>query len=203
MKHPFCGATLLCLMALGACAPVAVLGGGAVVARSVAQERSTGDALGDNAIAIRINNALIRESAGLFTNVTVDVTEGRVILLGAVPRVEDKVTATRLSWATPGVVGVEDALEVSDADGIGTYFSDLWISNRLRAKLIGDPKVASVNYSVETVAGAVHLTGLARSGPELQRVIDHAAATPGVTRVVSHVLTIDDPRRVAAAATPG
>ena len=75
------------------------------------------------------------------------------------------------------------------------YLEDAWISNRLRLALLTDSQVSSVNYNVETVDKVVHLTGLARSRDELCKVIDHAATTPGVVRVVSHVLTIDDPRR--------
>ncbi|MEM9138594.1 MAG: phospholipid-binding domain-containing protein, partial [Pseudomonadota bacterium] len=64
----------------------------------------------------------------------------------------------------------------------------------------------SVNYNIETVDKVVHVTGLARSGAELSRVLDRASRIPGVVKVVSHVLTIDDPRRQAtssAARTTG
>lgn len=193
----------LAVLAQAACVPAAVIGSGAVVARSVTQERSTGAALGDNDIAIRINNRLLRQSASLFTDVTVDVTEGRVVLLGGVESAEDKATAIRIAQGVPGVVAVEDALTVTNGGGVRRYVNDVWVSNQLRAALLGDPNIASQNYSVETIQGVVHLTGLARSGDELQRVIDHATAIDHVTRVVSHVLTIDDPRRVADAGLPG
>jgi osmotically-inducible protein OsmY len=60
-----------------------------------------------------------------------------------------------------------------------------------------------VNYNIETIDGVVHLSGLAKSKEELDRVIRHAQGISGVKRVVSHVLTIDDPRRVTAVANTG
>ena len=139
-------------------------------------------------------------STKLFANVSTTVVEGRVLLLGSVPRREDKVAATRIAWATPGVRAVTDELKVKDGSGLVAYAEDAWISNQLRVGLLADGKVSSVNYNVETVDKVIHLTGIARSRTELGTVIDYAARIPGVARVVSHVLTIDDPRRQITAA---
>ena len=60
-----------------------------------------------------------------------------------------------------------------------------------------------MNYNIETINRVVHLTGLAKSNEELDRVILRAQQVAGVERVVSHVLTIDDPRRVRTVAATG
>lgn len=185
-------------LGLSGCAPVA-LGAGAAVAHSVIQERSTADALKDGEIKVAIAGSLLEHDASLFADVGVDVTEGRVVLTGKVPRREDKVAATELAWRVTGVRAVEDMIEVGGGTGARGYLEDVRISNAIRYHLLTDPNVSSVNYNVETVDQVVHLTGLARSPRELSRVIDHARTTRGVQRVVSHVLTIDDPRRFTCA----
>ena len=125
------------------------------------------------------------------------------MLTGTVPTREDKITATRLAWQTGGVASVTDELVVQEDSGAIAYAKDAWISNQLRFALLTDTSVRSVNYNVETVDKVVHVTGLALSNNELKRVIDHASTVPGVAKVVSHVLTIDDPRRnVIAGAAP-
>jgi osmotically-inducible protein OsmY len=192
-------------LALGAlattsCGPVALGTTGAVLTRSVMQERTTKDALRDTDVKLSLNNQLLTHSTGLFADVSVDVIEGRVVLTGSVPTREDKVAATQLAWATGGVTSVSDELTVQEDSGAVAYLEDAWISNRLRLALLRDRQISSVNYNVETVDKVVHLTGLARSRGELGKVIAHATAMPGVTRVVSHVLTIDDPRRQASPA---
>ena len=188
-------------LALGACAPVAIVGGGAIAARTVSSERSTMDALNDKEIEFAISNDLGRHSGELYRDVAVDVTEGRVVLIGSVPRQEDKVTATQIAWSTEGVTSVQDELIVAKDSSAKTYFSDVKISNTLRLELLTDTSIRSANYNVETLDGVVHLTGLARSRAELDRVIDHAKGVKGVKRVVSHVRTIDDPRRVRVVGT--
>ena len=184
-------------LAIAACAPVVLGTTGVVLTRSVMQERTTKDALHDMDIELSLNNRLLSHSTGLFADVSIDAIEGRVVLTGSVPTRDDKVTATRLAWATPGVNSVTDELTVEEDSGAVAYVEDALISNRLRLALLRDSQVSSVNYSVETVDKVVHLTGLARSRGELGKVIAHATAMPGVARVVSHVLTIDDPRRQA------
>ncbi|HUS55345.1 MAG TPA: BON domain-containing protein [Thermohalobaculum sp.] len=186
--------------ALAACTPAGVLiGSTAVVARSVVQERTTMDALRDTEIKISMENQLLNHSGELFRDVSVDVTEGRVLLAGSVPLREHKIEASRMAWETGGVIAVDDELTVAEDSGTMAYLADVRISNTLRIALLTDRKVSSVNYNVETVDRVVHLTGLAKSDSELQRVIRRAQEVSGVERVVSHVLTIDDPRRLQSA----
>lgn len=183
------------------CSPIGLaIGSGAVVARSVVQERSTKDALDDTAMEVDLRARLLGTSASLFADVSVDVVEGRIVLTGSVPEPIDKVTATELAWETMGVRSVADELTVALDAGAIAYAEDAVISNTLRLTLLGDAEVASVNYNVTTVSKVVHVTGLARSPAELSRVLAHAAGVDGVERVVSHVLTIDDPRRNTASA---
>lgn len=187
----------LCGMALSSCGASLAIGTGAVVARSVVQERTTMDALKDTEIQVSLNNRFLNHSGSLFADVATDVTEGRVVLTGSVPTREDKVEATRLAWETPGVKTVTDELVVAEDSGTVAYLEDAWISNRVRVALLTDGGIRSVNFSVETVDKVVHLTGIARSTVELEQAIEHARTIPGVVQVVNHVLTIDDPRRIA------
>jgi osmotically-inducible protein OsmY len=197
-------AACLCGLALTACTPVGmVVGTSAMVARSVVQERTTMDALTDTEVKLSIQNRLMNHSHELFFDVSVGVIEGRVLLTGSVPQREHKVDAGRIAWETAGVTAVEDELTVAEDSGTQAYLTDVRISNTLRFALLTDGTVSSVNYNVETINRVVHLTGLAKSSEELDRVIRRARQVAGVEHVVSHVLTIDDPRRVRAVAATG
>lgn len=194
---------LAAALALSGCAVAALGAGGGVIAHSVMQERSTMNALNDNVIEAELANALLNDSRQLFGDVGVKVVEGRVVLTGSVPTREDKITATRIAWETEGVTDVADELTVGEDGSAMDYLRDARISNTLRFALLRDGKVRSGNYNVETVDGVVYLTGLARSKSELERVAWRARRVKGVERVVSHVLTIDDPRRTRTLAAAG
>jgi osmotically-inducible protein OsmY len=184
----------LMLAGLGGCAG-AVVGAGAAAGIGVAQERSVGDAIDDTTIATKLSAALFDDSFKLFRDVDLEVVEGRVLLTGKVEEQESRLRAEELTWKVKGVREVANAIQVTSEGGIGSYASDVRISNQLRAKIIGDADVLGINYSIETVSQIVYLIGIAQTQEELDRVIGHARSISGVKKVESYVRLKDDPRR--------
>lgn len=172
-----------------------VLGSSAATGVAIAQQRSVGDAIDDATIHAQIWDGLISDSEVLFRKVGVEVIEGRVLLTGVVAEPEDRVDAVRVTWTVGGVKEVLNEIEVRDSGSFKDYASDVWITTQLRTKMLRDGKVSDVNYSVETINGVVFLIGIARDQGELDRVTSHARNISGVSKVVSHVVLADDPRR--------
>lgn len=183
-------------LALGGCGGV-IVGGAATVGVAAAQERSIGGAVDDASIEFRIKDNLLEKSDRLFTRVSVDSVEGRVLLSGSVDNPDDRVEVARLAWQIEGVKEVFNEVEVRDRAGLVDYFKDVRIANELRFKLLSDKDISALNYSVETVNGVVYLMGIAQSQAELEKVTAHASNIKGVTRVVSYVVLKDDPRRAS------
>ncbi len=182
------------------CTPTGVVvGATAMTGRTVLQERSVGDAVDDTRIEIEVNAGLLDKDHVLFGQVGTEVVEGRVLLAGKVQKREHRITAAEVAWAVPGVREVINEIEVEDSDGLPGFAEDVYVANNVRTRFLGAAEVSSFNYNIETIDGVVHLIGLAKSRAELRHAANIAATTPGVERVVSHVLIIDDPRRTASA----
>ena len=179
-------AIALAAPALSGCVGMAI-GAAATGGVAVAEERSVGTVVDDFSINVAVNESLFNFNASLFQDVSVDVTEGRVLLTGKVPEPDDRVDAVRLAWQADGVKEVINEIQVTDTGGIESYLTDVRISNELRADLLFDGEVSSINFNVETVSGIVYLSGIAQSQAELDRVIDHARTISGVKEVISHV----------------
>ena len=182
--------TVLLGPALAACGPGLWIGAGAKTGIAIAEERSLGDQVNDAAIAVSINERLFSYNEKLFADVSVDVTEGRVLLAGVVDRPEDRVDAVRLAWQVSGVKQVMNEIQVTHGD-FEAYTNDVWISTQLRNDLLWDKDISSINYTVETVHGVVYITGIAKSQAELDRVIAHARTIAKVREVVSYVRVIE------------
>ena len=182
--------TVLVGPALGACGPGLWIGAGAKTGIAIAEERSLGDQVNDAAIAVSINERLFSYNEKLFADVSVDVTEGRVLLAGVVDKPEDRVDAVRLAWQVSGVKQVMNEIQVTHGD-FEAYTNDVWISTQLRNDLLWDKDISSINYTVETVHGVVYITGIAKSQAELDRVIAHARTIAKVREVVSYVRVIE------------
>lgn len=192
-------AALAALFATAGCAAGVAVGALATTGVAVTQERTTRQAMTDTEIRISVNNRLLNEDRTLFANISTEVVEGRVLLAGAVPSQRDRMRAGELVWQTPGVVELINELTVGESADMESYARDVWISTQIRTRLLTDGEVDSINYNIETIEQVVHLIGIARSEEELERVVGIASEVPGVKRVVSHVLTKSDKRRVAAA----
>jgi len=167
--------------------------GGAVAV----QERSIGDAVDDLTIRAELNQLFFEDNVDLLQSVSFNVIEGRVLLKGAVKKQEDRIHALELAWKASGVREVINEIQVTDQGGIVNYARDTWISTELRAEILFDKDVLSINYNLETVNGVIYLVGIAQDQAELDKVVDHARRIENVKQVVSHVVMRDDPRRAA------
>ena len=187
-------AIIACMPILSSCVGAAI-GAGAIATTAAVQERGLRGAIDDTVIRARINSLWLGHDADMYRLVSLSVLEGRILLTGEVERAQMRIDAVRLTWQAEGVREVINEIKVTDEGGIGTYARDSWISAQLKSKLLFDKKILSINYSIETVGGAVYLMGIAQNQRELDRVTNHARTLRYVKRVVSYVRLKNDPRR--------
>lgn len=182
----------------GGCVPV-VIGGAVAGATVVAQERSVATAIDDSIIQGDIGKSLLEFDLDVFGKVDIEVVEGKVLLTGIVPEPQNRVDAARIAWRADDVAEVINEIEVADDNTLSDAARDAWITTKLRARIIGDGEIYSVNYTIDTVNGAVYLMGIAQDQAELDRVVNHARDIKYVRRVVPYVRVKD----AAAPAQPG
>lgn len=203
MKRSSLVVSVIFAFSLCGCIPSLVITGATTTGVVAAQERSAGNAVDDTGIKLTIYNLYLKQGFGdLFKNVTVRVTEGRVMLTGNVDKPETSVDAVKLAWQATGVREVINEIQVNDRTGIADYARDGWIATQIRTKLLLEKNVRSINYSVEVVNGVVYLMGIAQDEEELRKVTYLASITSHVKQVVSHVLLKDDQRRKAGGTMP-
>jgi osmotically-inducible protein OsmY len=183
-------------LVLAGCSPLGLaVGAGATAATAAKEERGFGQAVDDNRIGIAIQAKLFGAGNGMLRKVDVEVHEQRVLLAGRVEKPAMRVDAVRLAWEVGGVSEVIDQIKVAEPQGFGGYMHDVWLAQKLRAVLLVDDRIRSINYNVDCVAGTIYLMGVAQDHMELQRVIDHARDIPYVREVVNFVRLKNDPVR--------
>ena len=181
-------AVMACALALAGCTPTtAAVGAGAAVGATAVQDRGIEGAARDTWIRTEINQRLLATSGELFLDVHLQVQNGRVLLSGMVPNPEARVKAVQIAWQSDGVREVINEIELSDKDSLAEYARDRWIETRLRAKLLTDRAINSLNISIESVNQSVYLIGVVHSRDEMERVVAHAKNVPYVRRVVTYL----------------
>ena len=184
------------VMALAACTPVGMaVGAGATVAVAAAEERGVSGAASDTAMRLEISNAWFQEDLELFKRLGLQIYEGRVLVSGIVADEATQDRAIELAWQPNGVRVVINEVVVGDKKGFDQTARDGWVTTQVKSRLLFERDIDAINYSARTVDNTVYLIGVAQDRAELNRVLRVVRTTQGVGKVVSHVLTKDDPRR--------
>ena len=118
-----------------------------------------------------------------------------MLLTGNVEKPEQRVQATQISWNARGVIEVINEIDVTDKSSLKDFAKDLAAAAQLRAKLIGDQNISSINFSVDVVNGTVFLTGIASTEDEMQAVVSHARELRFAQEVVNYIRINDDDRQ--------
>ena len=176
---------------------------------AVQPERSTGRQIDDFNATAAIKSAMLRAEGYRLGAIEVEVTEGVALLTGSAPRQEDRVYAECVTWSAPAVRQVSNRIQVGGRRTRAQSARDALITQRVRARLMADSSVRSVNFNIKTHNGVVHLLGFARNDAERERAAMHASLAENVQEVVDLVRvfgqTPDTPPRGAlqAAACDG
>lgn len=184
-------AAAVVLLNLVACAPVAVVGGGACAACMIVREKPVGESLCDSTMAVRVRKAIYRVNPEWTARVSINVQEKEVLLTGTLPSVEDCVAVEQAVWKVKHVCQVYNDIQVSDRAPLRTYLPDAYITAQAKTRLLGVRHVRSMNYSIKTVGGVIYVFGIARSAEERERVLEALARVRGAQRVMSYIRQAD------------
>lgn len=182
---------------LSGCIPT-VLSAGANVGVAAAEERGLSGSVDDFKIRTEISRLWFDKNADMFNKATLNISEGRVMLTGIMPTAQMRDDAVRLTWQVAGVREVYDHIVVRppEQEGNSNMANDAWIQQKLKARLLTDSEISSINYEFDVTDAVIYLLGIAQNEAELNRVIGQARDISGVRRVVPHIILKNDPRRV-------
>ena len=157
-------------------------------ATSVAEDRRFSAIVADTEIKLDINKRLLSEkNRDLFFDVSTDTYEGRVMLTGSVKTPRDRQRAVALVNGLRGVRTIYNEIQVTHKGGFPNTANDTWISTKIKAKLLAEKGVTSINYKWNVVNSVVYMIGRARSQHELRKVLAIVKDTKHVTGVVQHI----------------
>ncbi len=171
------GLVLVMVVCLTGCATAARTG------YSVAtEERSTGEIADDTAIVARIKKAYLEESRENLS-LTVFCQVGYVVLAGIVEDPKAGERAVRIARGVQGVKRVDTYFLPRQPSS--TTVSDIAVSAKVKAKVVGDLDLRLSQFDLTTVAGHVVLTGVVDRQEKIDKVVAYARSTDGVVAVKS------------------
>jgi len=167
---------------LAGCAPLLIAGAAGGTALVVADRRSTGAQVDDEAIELKIANNI---GTGYGDRVHVNVTsyDGIVLLTGEVPTQDLVGTIGEIARTTAKVKRVESDITVGPVASFGSRTNDSYITSKVKSLFVEANKFAANHVKVVTERQVVYLMGIVRRD-EGDAAGQIAATTSGVVRVV-------------------
>ncbi len=170
-----------------------VLGTGVSIALD---PRSLGTQIDDSIMQQNLRARLISADKSYIISVKTKILDGRIFLTGKVNSVEDKLNITKLAWEIKGARSVSNDLQIKEKFNFKRSAKDLLITSQLRAAIIGNKKIKSVNYNIDTYKKKIYVYGIAQDKTERDEVIKEAKQILDVEDVVTSIFLVDDLRVV-------
>lgn len=179
-----CG-LFLALMVTGCAA--ALIGAGATGGYKVATDERNADGMwDDSAITTKVKHKLLKDQMTTAFQIDVDTLEGNVFLTGVVETEQESERAVEIAKNVSGAKKVTNNLQIGERT-FGQSVDDTVTGSRIKAKLILEPGIMSLNIDVDVYNGVVTLTGIVDSSEQRKRAIEIAQSTIGAARIVDNI----------------
>lgn len=137
----------------------------------------------DQSMRHQIYLDIIRDPDLKSSNITVACFHGIILLTGQVPNSMLKVKAEKIAKLMPDISRVYNEITVSDSIDIKTQSNDVWITTKVKSKLVTTPGLKSGSVKVVTENGAVYLMGIVTQ-KQADVLVETTRKISGVKRVV-------------------
>ena len=167
---------------------------GMVSLGAASKEKGLATSINDNLIKAKIANFVFKLDKSLISNTRIFVNNGSVLLTGKVVNLSDKIEFTKLAWTVRGVNEVNNEIQITDKSLIKNIARDVASMGEIRARIMSDKGINSINYSIDVVNDKVYLSGVASSKEEMLLVKNHASSARFVKEVYNYIILNSDVR---------
>ena len=158
--------------------------------------RTIGTQIDDSIMQKNLSAKLINMNTNYILSVKSKVLDGRIFITGKVDTIEEKLKITKLGWEIKGARSVKNDLQIKDKFNFQQAAKDILITSQLRAAMIINKKIKSVNYNIDTYKKKIYVYGISLDEEERAEVINEAKQILDVEDVIASILLIEDLRVV-------
>ncbi len=187
------------LMFMSGCASVVTS-----AAQKAWENRSTEDQVTDTKIHTGILDRVKNKDKGLLLDISVDVWEQRVMITGTLDDNNARSAIESLAREDSRIKSLHNEIQIvtkaekearreqkekggEEKSGAGQAVNDFWIETKIKAQLLTDSNVGSVNYFYRSVLNKVYVIGKASNSVEEQLVLSIIKGTEGVKSVTEYI----------------
>lgn len=145
---------------------------------------TVGTEIDDSVVTTRVKSALLADDDIKGFEIKVETRKGEVMLTGFVDSQVQLDRAASVAGRTEGVKSVDNKLSLKTGSStVGNKVDDSVITTRVKAALLADPSIKSLDISVVTRKTEVQLSGFVNNQGQIDRAVEVARGIEGVTSV--------------------
>tara|TARA_B100000242_G_scaffold97686_1_gene67144 strand:+ start:804 stop:1322 length:519 start_codon:yes stop_codon:yes gene_type:complete len=167
---------------------------GMVSLGAASKEKGLGTSINDNIIKTKISNLIYKYNKNLIADTKVFVNNGSVLFTGKLNNPKDKIEFTKLAWNIRGVREVNNEIQVTDKTSIKNIARDIASLGEIRARIMSDKSINSINFSIDVVNDKAYISGVATNELEINLVKNHASSARFVKEVYNYIILNKDTR---------
>ena len=161
---------------------------------AASKEKGIGTSISDSLIKKKISNLIYKLDKQLIADTKIFANNGSVLFTGKVKNPNDKIQFTKLAWAVRGVKEVNNEILVSDTSSIKNIARDIASLGEIRARIMSDKSINSINFSIDVVNDKAYISGVANQKEEMTLVKNHASSSRFVKEVYNYIILNKDKR---------
>ena len=166
---------------------------GSLVGNATTSTRGFSGTIEDTYLMSKIVSKITLMKLSNFSNITVSVNNGKVLLAGNIENQEKRLELTKKVWWIDGVEEVYNELEIGPPISFSEKTEDFIFEAKIEKRLLFEPGIFSNNYSVDVVNGNVYVMGISSDIEEKTKVENFLNNMNDIKKLI---LLVDIPKNI-------
>ena len=182
---------LIISLLVNSCAIVSTAG--SLVGSASTSTRGFSGTIEDTYLMSKIVSKITLMKLSNFSNITVSVINGKVLLAGNIENQEKRLELIKKVWWIDGVKEVFNELEIGPRISFSEKTEDFIFEAKIEKRLLFEPGIFSNNYSVDVVNGKVYVMGISSDIEEKTKVENFLNNMNDIKKLI---LLVDIPKNI-------
>ena len=165
---------------------------GSLVGSASTSTRGFSGTVEDTYLMSKIVSKITLMKLSNFSNITVSVVNGKVLLAGNIQNQEKRLELIKRVWWIDGVKEVYNELEIGPQISFSEKTEDFIFEVKINNRLLLEPGIFSNNYSVNVVNGNVYVMGISSNIEEKTKIENFLKNMNDIKKLI---LLVDIPKR--------
>ena len=166
---------------------------GSLVGNATTSTRGFSGTIEDTYLMSKIVSKITLMKLSNFSNITVSVNNGKVLLAGNIENQEKRLELIKKVWWIDGVEEVYNELEIGPPISFSEKTEDFIFEAKIEKRLLFEPGIFTNNYSVDVVNGNVYVMGISSDIEEKTKVENFLNNMNDIKKLI---LLVDIPKNI-------